>query len=406
MSLKRYHEFDGLRGLLALWVALAHLVCWCGYGHLANGGHVSKLWLYFTEADPAAQAFIILSGFAIATLLQREQVGYGRYMLRRAFRIFPVYLVALGLSIWLAPLTGQLINSLPWSNDFYMGWQRTAQVNQDANWSGNVWAHVFMVHGVLPKSVVAGVSATFLMPAWSIGLEEQFYLVAPLLLWLLRRSWGLMSLFVVALAGQVFQAWFSNPINCSLPYWLPFFLVGIGSSYVATWLEKNELAQVKGGGAILFAGLIAALFLAREPLPFLIWAGACAAALGLWKGFAPRIGAVIGWVLGNRASRWVGEMSYSLYLIHWPLTILLLSLLRQYRPGIPQREVLIWMLATGLPVILVLSWALHQALEKPFMRLGRYLARVPGSAPASAVPVAMAAPESTPEPMPVLPQIF
>ena len=389
MPPKRYYEFDGLRGLLALWVALAHLVCWCGYGHLPAGGRAGKVWIRFTEADPPAQAFIILSGFAIATLLQREQVGYGRYMLRRVFRIFPVYWVALGVSIWLAPLTGLIINSVPWSGDFYMDWQRTAQMNQDANWSGHVWAHVFMVHGVLPKSVVEGVSATFLMPAWSIAMEEQFYLVAPMLLWMLRRGWGLTALLITALAGQGLQGWCSNPINCSLPYWLPFFLVGIGSSYLATWLDANEEARTRFGGVIAFSALMAAVFLAKDPLPFLIWAAACPVALGAWKGFASPVGRLIGWVLGNSATRWVGELSYSLYLIHWPVIILLLGLLHRYQPGMAQRDVLVCMLGVGLPIILLISWTLHRVVEKPFMSLGRQLAKVPASS----------------QKLPVLPQI-
>ena len=374
MPPKRYVEFDGLRGLLALWVALAHLFCWCGYGSLGEEGKLAKLWYIFTMADPAAQTFIILSGFAIATLLQREKVGYGRYMVRRVFRIYPVYVVALLLAIWLAPITGMIINHVPWSDNFYMEWQRTAQVRQDANWGGHAWAHVFMLQGFLPRQVIEGVSVTFLMPAWSIGLEEQFYLVAPMLLAMLRRTWCLVVLLLVAVAGQLLQSWWSNPVNAFLPYWLPFFLVGIGSSYVASWLEKNEEGASKWGGVMAFAALMAALFLAREPLPFLIWGVACPVALGLWKHFAGPIGKLIGWLLANRLAQWGGRLSYCLYLIHWPLIITLLGALHWYKPELPKQQVLVLMLSVGLPVILLFAWVLHVTVEKPFMKLGRRIA--------------------------------
>lgn len=372
---RRYNEFDGLRGLLALWVALAHVVCWCGFGRIAGEGFKPKLWSMLTGADAAAECFIILSGFAIATLLQRERTTYGRYMLRRVLRIYPVYIVALLLAIWMAPATGMIINTVSWHGDFYMDWQRTAQMRQEAAWGGHAWAHVLLLQGLLPRTVMEGVSVTFLLPAWSIGLEEQFYLVAPFLLWLLRRSWGLVAVLLVAVAGQVLQSYWNNPVNASLPFWLPFFLVGIGSSYLAGLLERNRETMKHWGGAVAFSALIGAMFLAREPLPFLIWAVACPVALGAWSGFASWIGRFVGWVLNNRLAQWIGQVSYSLYLLHWPLIIMLLGVLHRYDPGLPKQVVLALMLGIGMPVIFLLSWALHVTIEKPFIRLGRRLAK-------------------------------
>ena len=387
MPPKRYVEFDGLRGLLALWVALAHLFCWCGYGHLSDDGRGAKLWSVFTGADAAAQCFIILSGFAIATLLKREEVGYGRYMLRRVFRIYPVYIVALLLAIWMAPATGMMIQSVTWSGDYYMDWQRIAQAHQEANWGSHVWAHVLLLHGLVPIHLLEGVSVTFLMPAWSIGLEEQFYLVAPLLLWLLRRSWGLITVLLIAVAGQLLQSWWSNPVNASLPFWLPYFLVGIGSSYVAAWVGKNEEGMSSWGGTVVFSALVAAVFLAREPLPFLIWGVVCSVALGVWRSFASPVAKLFTGLLTCRAAQWVGDISYSLYLLHWPLIIMLLGVLFRYWPGLPKSEVIVIMLGVGLPVILLLSWTLHMVIEVPFMRLGRRLASSAKAEPLPVLPV-------------------
>ncbi len=386
MNTKRYFEFDGLRGLLALWVALAHLFCWCGFGRIAGDGKAAKLWSMFTMADAAAETFIILSGFAIATLLQREQVSYGRYMLRRVFRIYPVYVICLGLAIWLVPVTGLIIDHETWSGDFYMGWQRDAQAHQQADWRGHVWSHLLLVHSVLPRQILEGASASLLMPAWSIGLEEQFYLVAPLLVLMLRTGWGRLVVLLLAVVGHLLESWWNNPVNGSLLFWLPYFLVGIGSSHLATWLGEKPERAVKLGGAIAYAALLAAVFLARNPLPFIIWAVVCPVAMGAWQCFAPRLGAVVSWLLKGRAAQWLGEVSYSLYLLHWPLIIMLLGAAHRWRPGMSRGETLGFMLAIGVPVILLLAWALHVVIEKPFMRMGRRLAS--GDASASDAPVA------------------
>lgn len=374
MKTKRYVEFDGLRGLLAMWVALAHLICWCGYGRLAGTGKVGKLWEVFTGADAAAEAFIILSGFAIATLLQNDRAGYGRYMMRRAFRIYPVYIVCLGLAIWLAPATGMLIQQMPWTGDYYLGWQATAQAAQDANPDGHIWAHVFLLHGLLPKAMLEGVSVTYLMPAWSIGLEEQFYLAAPLLLWMLHRGWGLVAVLLLAVAGQVFQSQWNNPMNASLPFWLPFFLVGIGSSYVARWVQQSDAGADKMSAALAFGPLVLAAFISKTPLPFLIWGTVFPVALGAWKSFAPRTGRLISAALCHPAAQWLGNISYSVYLLHWPVIIMLLGMLHRYQPGMPQAWVFGYLMTVGVAVILVVSWAMHAVIEQPFIVWGRRLA--------------------------------
>ena len=389
MKTKRYFEFDGLRGLLALWVAVAHLICWCGYGRMVGEGKLAKIWELLAGAEPAAEAFIILSGFAIATLLQSEDVGYGRYMMRRAFRIYPVYLVCLLLAYWLAPATGMLIDNLSWSSNYYLGWQGEAQVNQNANPSAHLWTHLLLAHGLVPKPLLEGVSVTYLMPAWSIGLEEQFYLAAPLLLWALRRAWGVMAVLMLALAGQLFQSFWNNPMNASLPYSLPLFLVGIGSSYFAKWFERDVVGSAKVSSAIVFAPIVVAVFLSHKPVALLIWVIAFSVSIGAWRTVVPQFGSLIAYCLRHPVAQWLGGLSYSLYLLHWPLIIILLTFLHRYQPEMSQPMVFAFMMVVGVPVMLVLSWALHHVVEKPFMSLGRRLAsgRAARGLPTGATPV-------------------
>lgn len=69
----------------------------------------------------------------------------------------------------------------------------------------------------------------------------------------------------------------------------------------------------------------------------------------------------------------LGHLSYPLYLIHWPLIILLLAGLLRWRPQITSLQALCLMLSFGLPIIVGAAWLLHKAVELPMMRWGKNL---------------------------------
>src|ERR1041385_7157077 len=92
-GMKHIREFDGLRGLLALWVFATHALELGPYSSLAR----------FTHANMAVDIFIILSGFVIFHLLSNGE-DYRTFITRRWFRLFPVFaicfLIALTLYGW------------------------------------------------------------------------------------------------------------------------------------------------------------------------------------------------------------------------------------------------------------------------------------------------------------------
>lgn len=98
-SFSRVAELDGLRGLLAAWVALSHIFCWSGFATVSLPWPWGKFWPAFVFAEPAVEVFIILSGFAISFLLHTRQHSYAEFMRGRFFRIYPTYLVCLGAGI-------------------------------------------------------------------------------------------------------------------------------------------------------------------------------------------------------------------------------------------------------------------------------------------------------------------
>jgi peptidoglycan/LPS O-acetylase OafA/YrhL len=188
-----------------------------------------------------------------------------------------------------------------------------------------------------------------------------------------RRAWGLIALLAIAVAGQIWQAPWSNPMNSTLPYWLPLFLVGIGSSFIAEIYERDQKLSLKVHAMVVFGMLVLAVFLIKSLLAMLIWVIVFPISLGAWRAFAPRAGRLISAGLCHPAAQWLGNLSYSLYLLHWPLIIALLGFLHRYQPAMSQSLVLVFMMTVGLAVILLFSWVLHCVIEKPFMALGRYL---------------------------------
>src|SRR6186713_2887882 len=89
----KIHSLHGLRGLMAWWVVLGH-------SFVAVGWHVPLI----ERNTLAVDVFIMLSGFVISMLIERKAEPYGVYIVRRAFRLFPLYLVALAISAALLPV--------------------------------------------------------------------------------------------------------------------------------------------------------------------------------------------------------------------------------------------------------------------------------------------------------------
>lgn len=372
-AVRRYRELDGLRGLLALWVAVAHLIRWSGFGEIGDGGKVSALWHEFSAAEAAAETFIILSGFAICTLLRSYDAGWWRFVLGRFLRLWPVYCLCMILSTLALPCLEGFLNAVPWQHEPHVVWMADAARHARAGWWSHIAWHLPMLHGLPPASVLEYSASAFHAPAWTITVEWQFYLLAPLLLWLMRRFWGAACIVVLALIGRVTQDMWMNPDRGFVLYWLPYLFTGIGCSYLAAAMEKAPDGGKRMSGALIGAGIGAALFLSEDPLPMMIWAVAFTMAAGAWSEAAPGIGRMGRTVLTSAPVQWLGALSYPLYLLHWPLLIVAAWIVVSVNPAITQARMLALLLGAALPLILLASWLMHWFVERPAHALGRKL---------------------------------
>lgn len=353
----RLPEFETLRGLLALWVMLAHLDIWLGVGGLGR---------FLPPPEFAVDVFVILSGFVITkTLCDHPERSYRDYLGRRFRRIWPLFACT---TLLMACLT--LVDAADPSASAAVP-TAINPINTEPNITGStlpiyLLCHLALLHGMIPDSVVPGMPVALNGPGWSIGLEWQFYLIAPLLLAALRHGWHV-ALSLVFAAVIIFR-WNYLPLDIVgsfLTSHIEFFVIGMVS------YSLHRKMALKTGRMKLFGfglGLALAidpsllhllfkreLFTAGTSLPVLIWLVALLSSLGspgtLWS--ALHQGSV---------ARWLGSRSYGIYLNHLPA----LAVWRLCVPlgSIPPMVSLIAVSALAL----IASEATYRWIEMPFIR--------------------------------------
>lgn len=311
-------QLDALRATAALWVVLSHLL-------LVPGWSVPVL----SRGENAVTVFVILSGFVIARLKLADPEPYGAYLLRRGARILPAYLLALVLGYLTMPLYAALgglpFDPAPEAN--LLARMDAYQAAPLAHWL----LHLTLLHGVVPDTVLLHSDIVFQGPLWSLSLEWQFYLVAPLLIGLLPRggnrllaALGILFAAAVALRLLVEPHWVSST-PAFLPLRLDAFVIGI--ALAATWERlQRQPAWLLAAGAGALVVVLGALGIARTAL--VVAAGGFLLALlagSSRRGTLERFGGWAASCFACRPALWLGERSYSLYVLHMPILLVVVA---------------------------------------------------------------------------------
>ncbi|MEO8301498.1 MAG: acyltransferase, partial [Rhizomicrobium sp.] len=315
----RIHEFEALRGALAVWVVIGHVFKHSGYTPDA-------LRPFPLLADPGmpVDVFIILSGFVIFSLLDHRHEGYWPFIVRRFFRLFPLFLVVLLVSA-LFVVPGQTWQAaFPWKTPFVQGLSAIAKSSADYL-PEHIMVHLTMLHGLVPYFLLPFSEYGIVGQAWSISVEWQFYLVAPLLFYLLRRRPMVLGLVVLGLILLHSRYWLGEGFALNQGQ---FFLVGIVSYYLYRKLTAT--------GPQLFLGAVTAIaflfWISLRPVSLAVWVVALAAAMhGKAAGRNP-----FTYVASLALPQWLGRISYSIYLWHTLLILCLSRLILTTIPGISQ----------------------------------------------------------------------
>lgn len=363
-----FTEIVGLRIYLALWVAIGHGLQTAGFLEPTN-----RVLDFFLSGHEAVALFMIISGFVITNLLMVKKESYPAYITRRFFRLFPAYVLACIAGYAIIDHWAYIVANMPWSAEpAAISAAKNIYVLRDQatyNVAPHIAAHAFMLHGLLPDEVLPAAPMTFLPAAWSISLEWQFYLLAPFILAAISDSKRTLGLVVISLAmvvayrmgllGHYF-------INATIAGNIHFFLLGIASRLFFERLSALPVSPLLGAAVVVLASIGINISLAPT-----IWG--IFYSYSLWHRNAPITGQVFRTLTQSRPFQLLGEASYSLYLIHRPLQILMIALLID-KIELTHASVFMTQLF-AIAVALPLSVALYFTVERRGIAIGRVIAR-------------------------------
>ena len=229
--MKRFQALEGLRGVLAWAVVFSHLANFSdiykrGFGALVNILGTSSVLI-----------FVIISGFVITHAILERPEPYRSYLTRRFMRIFPLFAITSVLGYFACDVQVFTLASVAYSGnpdfDFRSVVNGIASSN-DQNFWPHALAHLTMLHGAISDDVLPFSEYAFNMPAWSVSLEWQFYVIAPFVL-AYRDAAQKLSLFafiLVVVEAALLRAHlfghFSQP--SILPAAATYFAIGIALS--------------------------------------------------------------------------------------------------------------------------------------------------------------------------------
>lgn len=361
---QRIEGLEGLRGYLALWVWVTHVTTMASLSFDKHHG-----WgLLLANGDTAVGTFIIISGFVIAMNIDQSPTPYREYIVRRAFRLFPAYLVCLLISILILDYSIKVLNDIPWPSPRTADRLRYLTDSQQYFWPHAV-LHALLLHGLVPNEILPSSSWAFMGQAWSLTLEWQFYLVAPLLFYLGSRLRLKFIQVAITMALLILMSQYLREASF-LPRNLYLFFLGYMTYRIYTNKVPNPETSNKSG--MLMIGMLACMCLIRwrSGLGGPLWA-TIFLTLFFSSGRAQR---TLKWLLTNKFSAWLGALSYSFYCVHM-IVLFLTSGILIYVFDVKSHPVFATaLIATTLPAGLGMAWLIHTTIENPMIAYGRKLA--------------------------------
>lgn len=346
-----YPALDGLRGLAILLVVIYH-----NFGFLH----------YFFFGWLGVDLFFVLSGFLITDILLKT-VNHPHYLrnfyMRRVLRIFPLYYLSLLLFLIILPAFIRHFDV-----HYY-------QENQVWLWTYlQNWLYIFKNPGY----------SNALNHYWSLAVEEQFYLVWPLVILLLKKHQRLLAMLALLLVAVILlRLWIWNNKVADLAYFNLYTFTridGLCMGSMLALLQRISPRFLKNYMPVLvlaFAGLnFIFYFINRNnqfSFPYLALTGYSTFAMifvlllnETISGETTLINRLFSWT----PLRFMGRISYGLYIFHWPVHMLLAPAAGKLLSGLFTGTNL--SIATALittATAILISWLSFRFVESWFLKM-------------------------------------
>lgn len=358
---KRIPELDGLRGIAILLVISFHYL---NNQLLHASSSIGRAICQMTSFGWAGvDLFFVLSGFLIGSILVRNKHSnnfFSTFYIRRVVRIIPNYYLLMGVFfiVMLLPFfagSGYLhkTNNIPW------------------------WSYMLLVQNFY-MAAFHSLGNDAINVTWSICIEEQFYLVFPLIVFLLPKMWLPYILGLAIIMASVIRSHYDHwiPRYVLLPCRMDSIAFG---ALIAYFNEEYPFAQImkrfKGiFGMVMALDILVCLFLFYKYKDLgvnkhfflaIIFSGSLIAALAYKN-------TLYGAILRNKILNWIGSVSYSLYLFHYIILALLEYAILHYEGGVMlsgPRDFGVSVLALGFSFFF--AWFVFRKLETPFVNFGK-----------------------------------
>lgn len=346
---------NGLRGLAVAGVVLYHF-----FGTAMRGGYMG------------VDVFFVLSGFLITSQLIREvsvtkQINLKDFWVRRLRRIFPLAIFVAIISVLAATAVGGDV-AVKLRSQFF-----------GVLFFVNNWVQISQGHSYFDAQTLQ-VTTHY----WSLAIEEQYYLLWPLIVLVLLRyanrgflkgvTGALIVLSAVLMAAlyrpgedpsRVYFGTDTHAFGLLMGSYVAMMLTSPSDDYYSPSFGKQR-STVKNRlvMAAALVGLIALFFALPDTSALTYRGGLVLASLlaSLVVIGSVRGKSLTGRLLSAKVPTWAGQRSYSIYLWHWPLIVLLRSMFPH-----SNKTLLGWI---ALIVVLLLSEASFRWIENPFRRHG------------------------------------
>lgn len=366
-SSSRLPGLDGVRGLAICSVLIYHYFA-IGF-HFAPGSAAAYAQKFLGLSWAGVDLFFVLSGFLIGGILMdhRDAKSYFTvFYLRRAARILPPYFLL--LAGWLLIGSANVLTGETWEwlmADCPPLWMCLLFVQ-------NIWMGLVGEHG-----------GNWLGVTWSLAIEEQAYLMLPLLARFLAPKWFMGVIVAMILTAPVFRLEAMSHHGLGTYVWPHCRWDGIAFGVLGAWLVRRSTFEawraafcrrwlpcmiVCAAGVLLLTLFNVSIASFGMSVAGHTWLAASSLMLIL-LGIKPPPG-VVESVLTHPALVWMGTISYGAYLYHQPVSGLVHAAFRAKAPAVHDLSDLMVTLV-ALVVTLLLAHCSWHFLESPLLRQAR-----------------------------------